>query len=68
MALLTPLDVTRRVVSFLGILVLLALAATLLWQVYVHHREADPDEREGSVIVRRNGVIADESKICGLMG
>jgi hypothetical protein len=60
--------VARRVVSLLGILVLLALAATLLWQVYLHHREADPDEREESSTVRLEGLVADDRKTCAGFG
>jgi hypothetical protein len=51
MALLTPLDVTRRIVSLAGIIVLIVLALTLLWRVYLHHRQADPYEREEPVTV-----------------
>jgi hypothetical protein len=51
MALLTPLDVARRIASVIGIVVLIALALTLLWRVYVHHRQNDPYEREGPVTV-----------------
>ena len=58
MTLLTPLVVARRIASLAGIVVLLALAATLLWQVYVHHHQADPYDREepASVEVRRSVV------------
>lgn len=51
MALLTPLDVARRIASAIGIVLLIGLALTLLWRVYVHHRQADPYEREGPVTV-----------------
>lgn len=51
MALLTPLNVARRIAALIGIVVLIGLALTLLWRVYVHHREADPDEREEAVTV-----------------
>jgi type II secretory pathway component PulM len=43
---------TRRAVAFLGIVLLLVLAMTLLWQVYEHHREADPYERDEPATVR----------------
>ncbi|HVG23135.1 MAG TPA: hypothetical protein VND45_03185 [Thermoanaerobaculia bacterium] len=42
---------TRRIASLAGIIVLLALAVTLLWRVYLHHRQADPYEREAPVTV-----------------
>jgi hypothetical protein len=51
MALLTPLDVARRIASVIGIVVLIALAFTLLWRVYVHHRQSEPYERDGPVTV-----------------
>ena len=51
MSLLTPPDVTRRIASLAGIIVLIALAMTLLWRVYLHHRQADPYEREEPVTV-----------------
>jgi hypothetical protein len=40
MALLTPLDVTRRIAALAG------------WRVYIHHLQADPDAREEPVSVR----------------
>lgn len=52
MALLTPLDVARRIAALLGFFALLLLALTLLWRVYVHHHQADPYEREEAVTVR----------------
>lgn len=61
MALLTPVDVLRRMASLAGILLLIALALTLLWQVYVHHRQAGPYDREDSVTVE----TAAPGKICG---
>ena len=54
MALLTPLDVARRIASIAGIIVLLALAMALLWRVYLHHRQADPYTRDEPVTVRGN--------------
>jgi hypothetical protein len=47
--------VARRIASLAGIVVLLALALTLLWRVYVHHHQADPYDREepATVEVRR---------------
>ena len=51
MALLTPLNVARRIASLAGIVVLIALALTLLWRVYLHHNQADPYEREEAVTV-----------------
>lgn len=43
-------SMARRLSSFLGIMILLALALTLLWQVYDHHRQADPYERDAEPI------------------
>ncbi|HYC90879.1 MAG TPA: hypothetical protein VEO54_16800 [Thermoanaerobaculia bacterium] len=51
MALLTPLDVTRRIASLAGIVILLALALVLLWRVYLHHQQADPYDRDEPVTV-----------------
>jgi hypothetical protein len=50
--LLTSLVVARRLISLLGILLLLALALTLLCQVYVHHEEAGPYQPDEPVSVR----------------
>ena len=55
MALLTPLDVTRRIASLAGIVVLIALALTLLWRVYLHHQQADPYDRDEPVTVELDG-------------
>jgi hypothetical protein len=60
MALLTPLDVTRRILSLAGIVVLIALALTLLWRVHLHHRQADPYEREEAVTVALDGSAFSE--------
>lgn len=43
--------VLRRIASLAGIVVLIALALTLLWRVYLHHHQADPYEREEAVTV-----------------
>jgi hypothetical protein len=42
---------TRRLLATIGLVVLLALAMTLLWRVYVHHTRAEPYERDEPVIV-----------------
>lgn len=52
MALLTPLDVARRIAALVGFFALIALALTLFWRVYVHHDQADPYDREQAVTVR----------------
>jgi len=52
MSLLKPLDVARRIAALAGIVLLLALALSLLWRVYLHHRQANPYEREEPVTVR----------------
>ena len=51
MALLTPLDVARRIASLAGIVVLIALALVLLWRVYLHHEQAEPYDRDEPVTV-----------------
>jgi hypothetical protein len=50
-ALLTPLDVARRIASLAGIVVLIVLAVVLLWRVYLHHEQADPYDRDEPVTV-----------------
>ena len=52
MALLTPLDVARRIAALLAFFALIILAMTLLWRVYLHHTQGDPYEREDGVTVR----------------
>ena len=52
MALLAPLDVARRLAALFAFFVLIALAVTLLWRVYVHHDQSDPYDREDGVTVR----------------
>jgi hypothetical protein len=51
MALLTPLAVARRIAALLAFIAIVALALTLFWRVYLHHNQADPDEREQGVTV-----------------
>jgi hypothetical protein len=63
MALLTPLAVARRLASIAGIIVLLALALTLLWRVYLHHQQADPYTRDEPVTVQYDGFSAGSVKI-----
>jgi hypothetical protein len=60
MALLTLLGVARRIASLAGILVLIALALTLLWRVYLHHQQADPYDRDEPVTVE----LDIRGKIC----
>lgn len=40
----------RRVLALLGFVLVLALAAALLWRVYVHHRNAEPYVEEPAVV------------------
>lgn len=79
MALLTPADVARRIASLAGIVILIALALTLLWRVYLHHNQADPYQREEAVTVERAPVrnfcgrfalnySAVETRECGTTG
>lgn len=48
--LLAPSSV-RRFLALLAFLLVLALAGTLLYRVYIHHRSAAPYEEEDSVTV-----------------
>lgn len=68
MALLTPLDVTRRIAALAGFIIVVALALTLLWRVYLHHLEADPDAREEPVSVRLDVPPATFVKITNVLG
>ena len=43
----------RRFVSLVGIVVLLALAMTLLWRVYQHHTQAEPYRDDEPAMVMR---------------
>jgi hypothetical protein len=41
----------RRLVAFVGLVAVLALALTLLWRVYVHHTRAEPyDDGRGALV------------------
>jgi hypothetical protein len=42
---------TRRLIATFGIVLLLALAVTLLWRVYVHHTHAQPYDSDEPVVV-----------------
>jgi len=42
---------TRRVLAAVTIVVILALAVTLLWRVYVHHLNAEPYGQDEPVAV-----------------
>lgn len=50
--------VTRRILALFGFFVVLALAVTLLYRVYIHHIEAEPYEEEESAVVRLEAKIA----------
>ncbi|MBV9478342.1 MAG: hypothetical protein JO315_19930 [Acidobacteria bacterium] len=41
----------RRLAAAVGIVLVLALALTLLWCVYVHHSRAEPFEHEDRAVV-----------------
>ena len=45
----------RRIVSILGIIVILALATTLLWRVYAHHTQGEPYQNEEPALVMWTG-------------
>ncbi|HKR62730.1 MAG TPA: hypothetical protein VJZ00_03270 [Thermoanaerobaculia bacterium] len=40
----------RRLASFLGILAIVALVATLFWRVYRHHEAVDPYNLDESTV------------------
>jgi hypothetical protein len=63
MALLTPLDVARRIAALAGIVILIALAMSLLWRVYLHHQQAAPYSREEPVTVDLNAPVSTFVKI-----
>jgi hypothetical protein len=42
----------RRLVSFLGIIAILALVFVLFWRVYEHHQAVDPDRMDERVVAR----------------
>jgi hypothetical protein len=68
MALLTPLDVARRIAALLAFFALVLLALTLLWRVYVHHNQTDPYEREEPVTVRLDVCDPAHVKIASHLG
>lgn len=57
----------RRLLAFLGIVLLLVLATTLLWQVYLHHHEADPYERDEPATVRLDVTKESAVKFAGVL-
>ena len=57
----------RRLLAFLGIALLLVLAMTLLWQVYLHHQEADPYDRDEPATVRLDVPKESAVKFAGVM-
>jgi hypothetical protein len=44
--------VTRRIFALFGFFLVLALAVTLLYRVYIHHTQAEPYEDEASAVVQ----------------
>lgn len=40
----------RRLLALLGFILVLALAAALLWRVYLHHERAEPYTEEPTVV------------------
>jgi hypothetical protein len=58
-------SVTRRLLALLGFLAVVALAATLLYRVYVHHIQAEPYGDESSLVVldskNYNGLALSDS-------
>ena len=51
MTLLTSPGVARRIAALAGIVIVIALALSLLWRVYLHHQQADPYDRDEPVTV-----------------
>ncbi|HYK05573.1 MAG TPA: hypothetical protein VE974_27720 [Thermoanaerobaculia bacterium] len=49
---------TRRILALFGFFLVLALAVTLLYRVYIHHIEAEPYEKEESAVVQLEVKIA----------
>ena len=43
---------TRRILALFGFFLVLALAVTLLYRVYLHHTQAEPYEEDASAVVR----------------
>lgn len=68
MALLTPLDVARRIAALLLFFALIALAVTLFWRVYLHHDQADPYDRDKAVTVRMDAPGSTNVKIASRLG
>jgi hypothetical protein len=56
--LLTSGGVTRRVLALFGFFLVLALAVTLLYRVYVHHVRAEPYGRDDGTVVQLEVKIA----------
>jgi hypothetical protein len=44
--------VARRLLALAGFVVVVALAVTLLYRVYIHHTQAEPYEDDESAVVR----------------
>jgi uncharacterized membrane protein len=42
----------RKLTALAGLILLVVLAAALLWRVYRHHAASDPDEMDTPAIVR----------------
>ena len=63
MTLLTSPDVARRIAALAGIVIVIALALSLLWRVYLHHQQADPYDRDEPVTVELDDRGAASVKI-----
>jgi hypothetical protein len=48
----------RRVAALAGILILIVLALTLLWRVYLHHEWVNPDEEGMTELAGPPGAVA----------
>jgi hypothetical protein len=53
----------RRIAAAFGIVLVLALAITLLWCVYLHHTRAEPFEPDNRAVVALPSLVASGAKI-----
>lgn len=49
---------TRRIFALFGFFLVIALAVTLLYRVYLHHTQAEPYDDEESAVVQSEVKIA----------
>ena len=46
---------TRRIAAMFGLIIVIALALTLLYRVYLHHTGAEPYVEDEPIVVRLDG-------------